>query len=154
MPNNETIAVALDLDLFDVQKNAYVPQEIPKKRIQKPKLLETKPVSKVQVAREARESTKMAIRACAFALAMFIVIGAIIVCHVQLTNYQLDLAVKQNELNVAESENIALKMKYNSMMSIDKIEEYAESELGMVKRESYQVEYYDISDESGAELTQ
>lgn len=152
MANNEMLA--LDLDLFDVQKNAYIPQETPKKRIQKPKLLETKPVSRMQTAQEARESTKMAIRACAFALTMFLTIGAIIVCHVQLTNLQIDLTKKQNELSVVESENISLKMKYNSMMSIDKIEEYAQSELGMVKRESYQVEYFDISDESGAQLTQ
>ena len=152
MANNEILA--LDLDLFDVQKNAYVPQETPKKRIQKPKLLETKPVSRMQSAQEARESTKMAIRACAFALTMFLTIGAIIVCHVQLTNLQIDLTAKQNELSVVESENISLKMKYNSMMSMDKIEEYAQSELGMVKRESYQVEYFDISDESGAQLTQ
>lgn len=152
MANNEMLA--LDLDLFDVQKNAYVPQETPKKRIQRPKLLETKPVSRMQTAQEARESTKMAIRACAFALTMFLTIGAIIVCHVQLTNLQIDLTAKQNELSVVESENISLKMKYNSMMSMDKIEEYAQSELGMVKRESYQVEYFDISDESGAQLTQ
>ena len=152
MANNEMLA--LDLDLFDVQKNAYVPQETPKKRIQKPKLLETKPVSRMQTAQEARESTKMAIRACAFALTMFLTIGAIIVCHVQLTNLQIDLTKKQNELSVVESENISLKMKYNSMMSMDKIEEYAQSELGMVKRESYQVEYFDISAESGAQLTQ
>ena len=152
MANNEMLA--LDLDLFDVQKNAYVPQETPKKRIQKPKLLETKPVSRMQTAQEARESTKMAIRACAFALTMFLTIGAIIVCHVQLTNLQIDLTKKQNELSVVESENISLKMKYNSMMSMDKIEEYAQSKLGMVKRESYQVEYFDISDESGAQLTQ
>jgi cell division protein FtsB len=152
MANNEMLA--LDLDLFDVQKNAYIPQETPKKRIQKPKLLETKPVSRMQTAQEAHESTKMAIRACAFALTMFLTIGAIIVCHVQLTNLQIDLTKKQNELSVVESENISLKMKYNSMMSMDKIEEYAQSELGMVKRESYQVEYFDISDESGAQLTQ
>ena len=137
-----------------MQKNAYVPQEMPKKRIQKPKLLETKPVSRMQTAQEARESTKMAIRACAFALAMFLTIGAIIVCHVQLTNLQIDLTTKQNQLSIVESENISLKMKYNSMMSMDKIEEYAQSELGMVKRESYQVEYFDISSESGAQLTQ
>lgn len=152
MANNEMLA--LDLDLFDVQKNAYIPQETPKKRIQKPKLLETKPVSRMQTAQEARESTKMAIRACAFALTMFLTIGAIIVCHVQLTNLQIDLTKKQNELSVVESENISLKMKYNSMMSMDKIEEYAQSKLGMVKRESYQVEYFDISDKSGAQLTQ
>jgi cell division protein FtsB len=149
---NETIA--LDLDLFDVQKNSYVPQETPKKRIQKPKLLEPQKVSRAQIAQESRESTKMAIRACTFALAMFIAIGAIIFCHVELTQLQIDLTQAQNQLSIVESENVALEMKYNSLMSVDKIEEYAQSELGMVKRENYQISYFDISAEDGAQLTQ
>jgi cell division protein FtsL len=146
--------IALDLDLFDVQKNAYVPQEAPRKRIQKPTLVEPKPVSRKQEVREAREVRSVAMKACAFALAMFLTIGAIIVCHVSLTNLQVELSRVQNELNLAENQHVALEMKYNSLMSIDKIEECAETQLGMVKRDSYQISYFDISDESGAVLTQ
>ena len=146
--------IALDLDLFDVQKNAYVPKEEPKKRIQRPTLLEPKPVSRKQEAAEAREVRSAAIKACIFALTMFLTIGAIIVGHVTLTNLQIDLSKAQNELNLARNQYIALEMEYNSKMSIDKIKEYAETELGMVERESYQITYFDISDESGAALTQ
>ncbi|MBQ8575974.1 MAG: hypothetical protein IJ447_08015 [Clostridia bacterium] len=146
---------ALDLDLFDVQKSGYVPQqETPKIKIQKPKLLEPKPVSRAEVESETRESRKMAVRACTFALVALLMIGSLIFCRVEYTNYQLDLNSAQSELSIAQSENIALQMKYNSMMSIDKVEEYAQSKLGMVKRESYQISYFDISDEGGAQLTQ
>lgn len=146
---------ALDLDLFDVQKNAYVPaQDEPKVKIHRPKLLEPKPVSRAQVESETRESRKMALRACTFALVALIMIGSLIFCRVEYTSCQIELNKAQNALSIAESENIALHMRYNSMMSIDKIEEYAQSKLGMVKRESYQISYFDISDEGGAQLTQ
>lgn len=146
--------IALDLDLFDVQKNMYVPQDMPKKRIQKPTLLEPKPVSRKQEAKEASAVRAAAIKACAFALFMFLTIGAIILCHVTYTNLQVEIADIQKELNLAKNEYIALEMEYNSLMSIDKITEYAETNLGMVERESYQITYFDISDESGAVLTQ
>lgn len=146
---------ALDLDLFDVQKSGYVPQqETPKVKIHKPKLLEPKPVSRAEVESETRESRKMALRACTFALVALLMIGSLIFCRVEYTNYQLELNSAQSELSIAQSENIALQMRYNSMMSIDKVEEYAQSKLGMVKRESYQISYFDISGEGGAQLTQ
>ncbi len=145
---------ALDLDLFDVTKNGYVPQEAPKKKIQKPKLLEVKPASTTQVKSEALESRKMAIRACAFALVALLFVGSLIFCRVELTNLQLRLNEAQSTLKIAEAENVSLQMEYNSMMSVDKVEEYAQSKLGMVKRESYQISYFDISDDSGAQLTQ
>ncbi len=146
---------ALDLDLFDVQKNAYIPeQEQQKKRKIDLTLLEPKRASRTDVEKETRESRKMAIRACAFALVAFLMIGSLIMCRVEYTQRQLELNKMQNSLSVAQSENVALQMQYNSMMSVDKIEEYAQEKLGMVKRENYQISYFDISDEGGAQLTQ
>ncbi|MBQ5591362.1 MAG: hypothetical protein IIU80_00240 [Clostridia bacterium] len=145
--------VALDLDLFDVQKSGYIPQEEPERKVRKPKLLKSKPVSRAQTAAEARESLVAAIKACSFALAAFIVIGSLIFFRVQVTNLQIDLTEAKNNLSIAQSENVSLQMKYNSLMAIDKVEEYAQSKLGMVRRESYQIDYFDISDEGGAQLT-
>ncbi len=145
---------ALDLDLFDVQKSGYAPQEEPKRKIQKPKLLQPKPISIAEIKSDARESRKMAARACVYALIALLFVGSLIFCRVELTNLQLELNEAQSALKIAEAENISLQMRYNSMMAVDKIEEYAQSKLGMVKRESYQISYFDISDNSGAQLTQ
>ncbi len=147
---NENFAV--DLDLFDVEKSGYIPQETPKRKMQKPKLL-SKPENSAEIKIDAKESRKMAVRACAFALVALLFIGSLIFCRVELTGLQLQLNEAQNELKIAEAENVSLQMKYNSMMSVDKIEEYAQSKLGMVKRESYQISYFDISGNSGAQLT-
>ena len=45
-------------------------------------------------------------------------------------------------------------MQFNSLMSMDKIEEYAQTKLGMVKRESYQVRYFDMSEDDNTETAQ
>ena len=64
-----------------------------------------------------------------------------------LTNYQSELADERTALKTAQSENVRLQMQFNSLMSMDKIEEYAQTKLGMVKRESYQVRYFDMSED-------
>lgn len=145
--------LALDLELFDTTKNRYVPEQPKKKKIQMPKLLEQKLPSPQQSAGEAKRSALAAVKASVFALVMLVVLGSLIYSSVVLTNLKADLAKANSQLKTSQSENIALQMKFNSMMSMDKIEEYAQSNLGMVKRENYQIRYFDISNDGGAELT-
>lgn len=146
---------ALDLDLFDVQKSGYVPQEEPRKNsIEKLKLLKPQTVTRAQFEDDVRESRIMAVRACVFALVALLMVGSLIFCRVAYTERQYDLAKAQNELSIAQAYNIELRTKLNAMYSVEKIKDYAESKLGMVERESYQISYFDISDEGGAQLTQ
>lgn len=145
---NETIA--LDLDLFDNTKNGYVPVQRPEKSISKPKLLK-KPVSSEETKADAKTSNQYAVKACAFALAAFLIIGSLLCFRVILSDARMkrDAAVK--ELEATQSERITLQMAYNEMLSLDKIEEYAREKLGMVKRENYQVRYFDLSGSDGAQ---
>jgi hypothetical protein len=52
----------------------------------------------------------------------------------------------ENEINMARSENIRLSSALEGMVSIDKVEDYAENQLGMVKLENYKITYFN-SDE-------
>lgn len=142
---NKDFTAALDLDLFDNTKNGYVPELETKRKIKRPELVEPKPVSKKQLAAEVKASRVAAARACVIALAVLIILGSLIYNRVVLTNCQSELLEANRALETAQSENIRLNMKFNSMMSMDKVEEYAQSELGMVKRENYQVRYFDMS---------
>lgn len=146
-------SLALDLDLFDNTKNGYIPVEKERKRIQTPKLLEPKTKTKAQVENEVKASRVAAAKACAVALVMLVVLGSLIFSRVQLSEKQAVLKQANTELSTSQSENIRLQMQFNSMMSMDKVEEYAQSKLGMVKRESYQISYFDISSSDGAILT-
>lgn len=147
-------SLALDLDLFDVTKNGYAPAEQPKRKIQQPKLLRERPINSKTAIAQAKVSRAAAARACAFALMMLIVIGSLIYCRVILTDKRVKLNEARTELAASESEYTSLKMRYNSILAPDKVEEYARDELGMVKRENYQVRYFDISGSDGAQLTQ
>lgn len=147
-------SLALDLDLFDNTKNGYVPEIKKKRKVQVTQLFEVKTTTKSQVQNEIKASRLAAAKACVIALAALLILGSLIWSRVVLTDKQSELSLKTQELELAQSENVRLQMHFNSMMSMDKIEEYAQSQLGMVKRENYQVSYFDISKEDGTEHIQ
>lgn len=144
---NRNDGLALDLDLFDNTKNGYTPAERKKKKIQAPKVIQSKTISFEQAQTEIRASRIAAIKAVVIALAALLILGSLIYSRVMLTNYQSELADQKVALKTAQSENVKLQMQFNSLMSKDKIEEYAQTELGMVKRESYQVRYFDMTED-------
>ena len=146
--------LALDLDLFDNTKNGYVPVERKKKKIEAPKLIQSKPISFEQAQTEIKASRIAALRAGVIAIVALLILGSLIYSRVMLTNYQSELADQKAALKTEQSENVRLQMQFNSLMSMDKIEEYAQTKLGMVKRESYQVRYFDMSEEDNTETAQ
>lgn len=146
--------LALDLDLFDNTKNGYVPVERKKKKIEAPKLIQSKPISFEQAQTEIKASRITALRAGVIAIVALLILGSLIYSRVMLTNYQSELADQKAALKTEQSENVRLQMQFNSLMSMDKIEEYAQTKLGMVKRESYQVRYFDMSEDDNTETAQ
>lgn len=146
--------LALDLDLFDNTKNGYVPVERKKKKIEAPKLIQSKPISFEQAQTEIKASRIAALRASVIAIVALLILGSLIYSRVMLTNYQSELADQKAALKTEQSENVRLQMQFNSLMSMDKIEEYAQTKLGMVKRESYQVRYFDMSEDDNTETAQ
>ena len=146
--------LALDLDLFDNTKNGYVPVERKKKKIEAPKLIQSKPISFEQAQTEIKASRIAALRAGVIAIVALLILGSLIYSRVMLTNYQSELADQKAALKTEQSENVRLQMQFNSLMSMDKIEEYAQTKLGMFKRESYQVRYFDMSEDDNTETAQ
>ena len=144
---------ALDLDLFDVEKSGYVPTIEPKKnRLKELELLMPKPVTKKEFEAETKDHRRIVARVCAFALVAIMFFCPLILCRVEYTKRQYDLVQAQNELKVAQSYKVELTTKLNAMISKESIADYAENKLGMVKRENYQISYFDISDEGGVVL--
>lgn len=52
----------------------------------------------------------------------------------------------ENKISIAQSESVRLNAQLSNRISTDKIETYAEDVLGMVKAESYQISYIDLSE--------
>lgn len=56
------------------------------------------------------------------------------------------IAAMENEVSIAEGETVRLNAELNSMIDTEKVIEYAETKLGMVKAESYQITYINLSE--------
>ena len=71
-------------------------------------------------------------------------IGFSIYSRVRLDELDRQLTQINSDTDIIVSENTRLKSEINSRISLDKVEEYAQNELGMVKVENYQIKYIDL----------
>ncbi|MBR4286154.1 MAG: cell division protein FtsL [Clostridia bacterium] len=80
---------------------------------------------------------------CALCVSLMVVL---LVMQTKNDNLMTEISTVQSEIKIAQGENVRLNAELNSMIASDRIEEYAENELGMVKAESYQINYIDLSE--------
>ena len=81
--------------------------------------------------------------ACAVVLFTFTVVNLFMVAECDRLDAQI--AAMENEVSIAEGETVRLNAELNSMIDTKKVIEYAETKLGMVKAESYQITYINLS---------
>ena len=98
----------------------------------------------------ARHTKKAAVSAglkkamcCLAALFAFTVVN--LYMNAECDKLDSQIASLQNEVSIAEGETVRLNAELNSMVDTEKVIEYAETKLGMVKAESYQITYINLS---------
>lgn len=72
-------------------------------------------------------------------------LGIVIYSRLQLDEINRDIASIDKSMEIARSEKVRLDMELNSIVSMDKVEDYAANTLGMSKVQDYQVVYVDLS---------
>lgn len=99
----------------------------------------------------ARRTQKAAVSAslkkaivCLCALFALTVVNLFMVAECDRLDSQI--AALENEVSIAEGETVRLNAELNSMIDTEKVLEYAETKLGMVKAESYQITYINLSE--------
>ncbi len=101
--------------------------------------------TRAQLKAETRRANLRAIKALATAAVLLCFVGLSIFSRIKLDEVKREIATQQSKINIIESDNTKLEMKLNSMVSLDKVDEYAQNTLGMVKQEGYQVDYVNLS---------
>lgn len=124
---------------------APVRKDLPVER-PKPQLVRKKRKSTAQLRAEARVSARQAVRICVISGVLLLMLSMMIYSRVEITKLDHEIGTYQRELNVARSEGTRLSMQLSSMVSLDKVEQYASEKLGMVQQQKHQVEYIDMSD--------
>ena len=82
----------------------------------------------------------------AYGLVCFCLVTCLLFVRAQSDKVASQIADVKNKIDIAEGETVRLNAELNSKISTEKIEDYAENVLGMVKAESYQITYLDLSD--------
>ena len=84
------------------------------------------------------------------AMVVFAVFCSFSVCilamNSKINELNKSIAEIESKIDIEEGEAVRLNSILSSKISSDKIESYAENELGMVLAESYQISYIDLSD--------
>jgi cell division protein FtsL len=84
-------------------------------------------------------------------LLCFVVVCAFLVVALLMLNSKYDtvlseISAVQSQIAIEKGENVRLNAELSSKISTDKIENYAENVLGMVKAENHQITYIDLSE--------
>ena len=72
----------------------------------------------------------------------FVMLAMLIVQRAQIATLDVQIVETQIKLDEAKSETVRLESLFNSMASVESVEEYAKEKLGMVKRSRNQVSFF------------
>lgn len=134
---------AYDLSLFDmpVIRSSAAPQ-IEKRPAPKPAKVKTP----AQVRRESVSSVLRALKLFIVSATLMLLFGAVLFSKINLVLIENEKTEFEAKMSEARSENTRLVMQLNSSASIEKVDAYAVSVLGMHKLERYQIHYFENKD--------
>ncbi len=152
-------SAAYDLSLFEPQVIEQ-PKRVQQPNTKKPvKKAQPKTQTKISTAVELngmsqtveRKATSVKVNKLAKQLMVFFVAGCLCFLGLLVMDSKINALDKQissveSKIDIQEGEAVRLNAELSSKISSDKIENYAENVLGMVKAESYQISYIDLSE--------
>lgn len=99
------------------------------------------------VVRNSRKTvvSPLLIKSMAVVLCLLSAVVVRLFMFVESDKLDAEIASVEKQISIAEGETVRLSAELNSMIDSQKAIEYAETKLGMVKAENYQITYIDLS---------
>ncbi len=146
----------IDFSMFEPRQSSYEKnaarkiETAPKREQsaqQKPRmeLIRQPKKSKKELKREMRTTALRSAKIIAISVFLLSMLAGLLYGRLKVDELDREISAAQANISAAESENVRLNMQLDSMISLEHVEQYAETNLGMVKMESYQIEYIDLS---------
>lgn len=108
------------------------------------KVVEKPRLTASQMRAQTAAANRRVVKIVSIAVLCLLFLGVVIYSTLQLDEVNREIASIDKSINIAKSESVRLDMELNSIVSLNKVEEYAAQTLGMVKVQDYQVVYVDI----------
>lgn len=134
---------AYDLSLYDMPViRQYAAPQIERKPVQK----RAEPQTVAQARKDSVSSALRVLKLFAVSVTLMLLFGAVLFSKINLVLIENEKAEIEAKMSEARSENTRLVMQLNSSASIEKVDAYAVSVLGMHKLERYQIHYFENRD--------
>ena len=114
----------------------------PQQRPVKPHLVPEKKHSRAERVAHAAAVSRRAARIMLISLTAFVMLAMLIVQRAKIATLDMQIIEAQTQLEEVKSETVRLESLFNSMASVESVEEYATNKLGMVKRTRNQVSFF------------
>ncbi len=98
-----------------------------------------------ELKKEMRATALQSAKIIAISVFLLSMLAGLLYGRLKVDELDREISAAQTNISAAESENVRLNMQLDSMISLEHVEQYAEANLGMVKMESHQIEYIDLS---------
>lgn len=98
--------------------------------------------SRADRAAHAAAVSRRALRIVLVSAVTFTMLALLIVQRAQIATLDVKIVSTQIKLDEAKSETVRLESLFNSMASVESVEDYATNRLGMVKRTRNQVSFF------------
>ena len=130
----QTDNLAYDLSIYEAEEERHIARK-------------KKKASRIIKARTKFNIGRNIAKVVGIALTLSLIIG-VVATNAAITSYTSKIASANNEIVQLESEQAYLEFTLESRMSLDEIETYAVSTLGMVKMETSQKKYVELESEN------
>ena len=147
-----------DFSLFEMKMPtaaniSTAPKNKPEQKKPQMKVIVNNKGKKKMVRAAAPSVERRTAKAGAVLLAFLLLCGVSISQHVKLDEINRQISRDQQTLTETKAQTVSLQMQLNSIVSVDKVEDYAVNTLGMVKLGTGQVEYIDMSEGDKVEVS-
>ncbi len=132
---------AYDLSLYNMPALKSTPA--PEREIVRPA---QKPKTAAQIRKASIASALRAIKLFFVSAVLLVLFGSVLLSKISLVRLEQEATAIEQKISEAQSENTRLVMQLNSAVSLEKVDAYAVSVLGMNKLERYQIHYFENRD--------
>lgn len=136
---------AYALEAFNKTRSSAAPEIQPRRKRRLTVSPNTKMKSRKELVREQKRAFAQVAEILTVTVLVLAMLFGVLFTYVQKNELTKSIANIQDEIAVAQSENVSLNVELEALVSVSQIDSYAVEKLGMTRLQSNQIRYIDTS---------
>lgn len=136
---------AYALDAFNRTRSSAAPEIQPRRNRRLTVSPNTQMKSRKELVREQKKAFAQVVEILTVTVLVLAMLFGVLFTYVQKNELTKSIANIQDDIAVAQSENVSLNAELEALVSVSQIDSYAVEKLGMTRLQSNQIRYIDTS---------